>query len=405
MCQSELVPRLESFRGLRYNPAAVRLDDVIAPPYDVIDPLQRARLAHRNPANAVTVELPEPDLSRRLDRYQVAATLLASWQARGILLQDPSPSLYPYRMTSKDGSTSTGVIGALRLPGPDEEGAVLPHEQTLPKPKSDRLDLLRATRANLSPIWGLSLTAGVSAYFDPEGPPAAHATDDEGVLHQLWVLDDVDNIAAIGEAIGSSPVVIADGHHRYQTALAYQKEVRAANGDQPGPHDLVMALVVELADEQLRVGPIHRTLSSVPPGTDLPAAFAEWFDILHAGAASERVVGALAESEALALVTATDAWLLTPHPEAYLRAESDLDSSLVGLVLDQLPSVTATHRHTVAEAMAALRSGEAEAAVLLRPPTVPQIAQWARAGRMMPPKSTYFTPKPRTGMVYRTLAG
>ncbi|MHB1583585.1 MAG: DUF1015 family protein [Acidimicrobiales bacterium] len=398
------MPRLEPFRGLRYHPGAVRLDDVIAPPYDVIDSAQRARLAHRNPANAVAVELPEPDLGRRLDRYRVAATLLASWQARGILVADPVPSLYPYRMTRQDGTTSTGVIGALRLPGPDEPTAVLPHEQTLPKPKSDRLDLLRATRANLSPIWGLSLNEGVSAYFDPEGPPAAQAADDDGVLHQLWVLDDIDTIAAVGDAVGSSPVVIADGHHRYETALAYQREVRATAGDRPGPHDLVMALVVELADDQLQVGPIHRTLASIPPGTDLTAVFAKWFDILHAGAATERVVGALAESGALALVTANDAWLLTPRPEAYLQADSDLDSSLVGLVLDELPSVVATHRHTVTEAMTAIRGGEAEAAVLVRPPTVAQIAEWARAGRMMPPKSTYFTPKPRTGMVYRSLA-
>lgn len=394
---------MEPFRGLRYNPGAVRLDDVIAPPYDVIEPPERSRLARRNPANAVAVELPEADLQRRLDRYQVAATLLASWEARGILLRDPVPALYPYRMTTSDGRRTTGVIGALRLPEPSEEGSILPHEETLPKPRSDRLDLLRATRTNLSPIWGLSLTEGVSAYIEPEGQPAAGATDDDGVRHELWVLDDLDTLVAVDEAIAASPVVIADGHHRYETARTYQREVRAANGDRPGPHDLVMALVVELSAEQLRVGPIHRTLASLPPGLDLPAAFAKWFDVLHAGPASDRVVDALAGTGALALITPTDAWLLTPHADAYLEADSDLDSSLVGLVLEELPG-EATHRHSVAEAMGALRDGSAGAALLLRPPSVAQIAEWARAGRMMPPKSTYFMPKPRTGMVFRLLA-
>jgi uncharacterized protein (DUF1015 family) len=388
------MPRFEPFRGLRYDPATVRLEQVIAPPYDVIGSAERVTLANRNPANSVQVELPEPDLQRGLDRYQVAAGLLASWIEKGILVSDPAPAFYPYRMTSPDGRVSTGVIGAL---GMDDD--VLPHEQTLPKPRSDRLDLLRATGANLSPIWGLSLTAGLSATFDPQGPPAGDVFDDDGVRHQIWVLDDPSAVEAVRQAIAASPVVVADGHHRYETARAY----RAADDGHPGDHDLVMALVVELAEDQLTVGPIHRTLGGLPEGTDLPAVFGRWFDVVHAGPASERVVGALGSSRSLALMTPDEAWLLTPRPEAYEVAGSDLDASLVALAVRELPEHESTHQHSWQEAFADVKSGTAQAAVLLRPVTVAQIAEWAAARRRMPPKTTYFSPKPRTGMVFRRL--
>jgi ABC-type amino acid transport substrate-binding protein len=166
-----------------------------------------------------------------------------------------------------------------------------------------------------------------------------------------------------------------------------------------------MALVVELSEEQLTVGAIHRTLSGLPEGTDLRAAFGRWFDMVHAGSATERVVGALGGSGALALITTTDAWLLNPKPEASEVAGSDLDASLVALALADLPEQSSTHSHTWPEALAAVRDGEAQAAVLLRPVTVEQIADWAAARRRMPPKTTYFSPKPATGMVFRVLDG
>ncbi len=393
------MPRFEPFRGLRYDPGAVRLDQVIAPPYDVIGSAERVTLAHRSPANSVQVELPEPDLHRGLDRYQVAAELLASWITREIVVPDPVPAFYPYRMISPDGRATTGVIGALGVADED----VLPHEQTLPKPRSDRLDLLRATGTNLSPIWGLSLAAGLSATFDPKAAPAGEAHDDDGVRHQIWVLDDPAAVETVRQAVASAPVVVADGHHRYETARAYRDEIRAAGRHQPGPHDLVMALVVELAEDQLTVGPIHRTLAGLSEGVDIAAAFGRWFDILHAGPATERVVGALARSGSLSLVTAEGAWLLTPRPEAYEAAGSDLDASLVDLAARDLPSHETAYPHAWEEALSAVGSRAAQAAVVLRPVTVGQIAEWAGSRRRMPPKTTYFSPKPRTGMVFRPL--
>lgn len=394
------MPGFDPFRGLRYDPAAVRLDQVVAPPYDVVGPGERSTLAHRSPYNSIRVELPEADLRQGIDRYRVAAALLAAWVEKGVLAADPRPAFYPYRMTTPDGHASTGVVGALAVDADD----VLPHEQTLPKPRSDRLDLLRATGANLSPIWGLSLAAGLSAVVDPAGAPAGDAFDDDGVRHQLWVADDPDLVSAVATAVASAPVVVADGHHRYETARAYRKEVRAANGDRAGPHDAVMALVVELAEDQLAVGPIHRTLAGLPEGFDLPAAFGRWFDLLRAGEASDRVVGALGGSQSLALVTPAGAWLLTPHDELAEAAGDTLDSALVDRVLAELPPHESTHRHGWPEAYDAVRRGEAQAAVLLRPVTVAQIADYAAARRRMPPKTTYFSPKPRTGMVFRRLA-
>ena len=392
------VPRFEPFAGLRYDPT-VPLDGVIAPPYDVVSPEERAELAARHRANAIHVELPVDDPVAGLDRYHHAAALLGRWIDEGILLEDAAPVFYAYRMTAPGGDRTSGVIGALACE--PIGGEILPHEQTIPKDRSDRLDLLRACNANLSPIWGLSLTEGLSTLYQQDEPPDAEATDDEGVVHQLWIMDDPTAIDAIRVSVGSSPVVIADGHHRYETALTYQAERRAQREGAHGDYDLVMALIVELAPGQLTVGPIHRIVTGVPVGYDLLEAFGRWFDAVHAGPTEEQVVEAVAESGALALVTGTGVWLLTPREGAYQTAESDLDTSLVALVFEQVPGVSVQHHHDWRTVVSMVVAGGADAAVLMRPVSVAQIGEWAHARRRMPPKSTYFHPKPRTGMVFR----
>jgi uncharacterized protein (DUF1015 family) len=397
------MPRFEPFAGLRYNAARVDMAMVIAPPYDVIGPPERQRLASRHSANAVRIELPEPDHRAGLDRYQHAATMIQTWQEGGTLVADPGPRLYPYRMTTPDGRATNGVIGALAI-DPDSAATILPHEQTLPKPKSDRLDLMRATRANLSPIWGLSLTPGLTATFLPTGPPATAATDDDGVLHQLWVVDDPQVIEAVGRAVAATPVVLADGHHRFETALTYRMEEADAGRTKPGD-DLVMALVVELSDDQLQVGAVHRALSGLPDGLDLVDAFSSWFDVTRVGETTDRTVAALGETQALALIMPSGAWLLSPKDGTAEAAGASLDSSMVALVIAELPDHELAFNHTWQEAAEAIRTEEAQAVVLLRPIGVDQIAEWAHAGKRMPPKTTYFHPKPRTGMVYRSLDG
>ncbi len=395
------MPTFEPFRGMRYNLDSVRLDQVIAPPYDVIGSAERSTLAHRHPANSVAVELPEPDISAGVDRYQVAATVLDRWISEGVLVTEPRPAFYPYKMTSSDGRSTTGVIGALGV-GPDD--GVLPHEETLPKARTDRLDLLRATSTNSSPIWGLSLATGLTEILDTRAAPVGDALDDDGVRHQIWVTDAPDAIGALRRKIEGAALVVADGHHRYQTARTYREEMRSANGGRPGDYDLVMAYVVELVEDQVTVGPIHRTVDGLDPSVDVVTAFSRWFDVVRAGPAERRVVGALGESGSLALVTPDGAWLLAPRTEAIEAAGNDLDSAVVGLVLAELPEHSVSYRHSWQEAVSDVEDGTAQAAVLLRPVGVKRIAEWAADAKRMPPKTSYFSPKPRTGMVFRRLS-
>ncbi len=343
------------------------------------------------------MELPEPDHRAGLNRYDSSANQLLRWQDEGILIEEAIPCLYGYRMVSPGGHATNGIIGAL---GIDDESAagIFPHEQTLPKAKSDRLDLLAATRANLSPIWGLSLTAGLSEVFAPQAAPRAEAVAGDGVTHQLWVIDDPGTIRAVEDAVEASAVVLADGHHRYETARTY----REGRLDDPGA-DLVMALVVELSPEQLEVGPIHRALSGLPDGLDLVDVCSSWFDLTRVGDFDDRSTSALGQSGALALLMPSGTWLLSPKDGTAEAAGSDLDSSMVALVIAELPDHELEYLNSWQEGVRAIVDDKSQAVLLLRPVSVEQIAECANAGKRMPPKSTYFHPKPATGMVFRPL--
>jgi uncharacterized protein (DUF1015 family) len=381
------VPRFEPFAGIRYAPS-LPLGDVTSPPYDVIDAADRERLAASHPNNAVLVDCPVGDLgtggggtSTGTDGYEVAAAAFGRWRAEGVLVDDERPSFTVYRM-SADGRSTTGVLGALGLERPGE-GDVLPHERTTPKAKSDRLDLLRATRANLSAVWGLSLAAGVSALLDPPGDPQGDFTDGEGVRHECWRLDDPERVAAIAAAVASAPVVIADGHHRYETCLTYRDEVGAAV---PGA-GATLCYVVELAPDQLAVRPIHRVLSGLPAGTDVVAALATVYELEEA-----------ADGEP-ALVTPSARYGLRPRVD-----DGTLDTVRLERAFAGLPAHEVAYQHDAEVMVDAVRSGKADAGVLLKAVTVEQIKAVADARRRMPPKTTFFWPKPRTGIVFRSLS-
>lgn len=404
------MPRFHPFSGLRYAATDGRLDAVIAPPYDVISPDEQARLMGSSDHNAVRIELPMPDDGPGGgDRYQAAARIWAEWQGSGVICLDPEPSFYLYRMGFEDESgnprQTAGVIGALELSPPGQDG-IVPHERTTSKDKADRLELLRACRANLSPIWGLSTAEGLSALCEPTGPPDARATDDEGVHHRLWRVSQPGVVEAIESLVASASLVIADGHHRYETALTYRDEVRHATGGAPGPHDAVMAYVVELSDEQLDVRPIHRLIAGLPAGLDLPAALAEHFAVSPTAPPDTTMAARMDTAGALALVTTDGTWLLEPLPATEGAAGHDLDSSRLDVALAALgdPGPEVRFQHGVANVVAAVATGAAQAGVLLRPATVAQIAAVGAGGERMPPKTTFFNPKPRTGMVFRTLS-
>jgi len=397
------VPRFEPFRGLRYDPERVDLADVTAPPYDVIDGVARGELAGRHPCNAVCIDLPEGGD----DPYERARIQLEAWLADGTLRRD-APSFYVYRMThpGPDGSPrhTTGVFGALELSRPGE-GAILPHEHTTPKAKSDRLSLLRATRANLSAVWGLSPAAGLTRLLTLEKPPAIAWTDGD-VTHELWPIDDPARVEAIAAAVAAHPVVIADGHHRYETSLTYRDEQRSAADDTVPGAEAVLAFIVELADDELEVLPIHRLVTALPDGIsgdrDLLEALDPWFVVTEAGSVDDRIGERMAERGALVLVTSAGSWFLEPRPE-HEAAGRGLDSSRLDAALDALGVREVEFQHGVDEVLDAVASGRARAGFLLRPATVAQIVDIAHGGERMPPKTTFFSPKPRTGVVYRLL--
>ncbi len=402
------MPRFEPFPGLRYSPSHIRsLDDVVCPPYDVISESQRQALEARSPSNVVRLELPHDDGDPPDgDRYQRARQVLDAWRDGGILHRDGRPGFYGYRMSYTDPAgrpaSTLGVIGALGLEPPGE--GILPHEETTPKAKTDRLDLIRATRANLSPIWGLSPGTGLSAHITGPGHPAERVTDEDGIVHELWPIDDDGRIAAIREAVESQPVLIADGHHRYETALNYRAE-RAAAGQASPEDDAVMALVVELTDEQLTVQAIHRLVLGLPPGFSLAEALGKWFDVTPTGPVDRTILDRMEDAGALAVLTAHGVWLARPLPAVTDAATHDLDSSRLDVARADLPEHQVVYQHGWDNCAAAVAAGSASAAVLLRPATVEQIAAISRGGVRMPPKTTFFWPKPRTGMVIRELLG
>jgi uncharacterized protein (DUF1015 family) len=392
------VPRFDPFVGLRYGPEATDLSGVICPPYDVIDEAQRRALEAEHEANCVRLELPQP--SGEHDRYRAAADLLRQWRAPGgPLAVDDGPAFYVYRMGFRDEAgrprQTTGVLGALGIEAPG--GDVLPHERTTPKDKQDRLDLLRATRTNLSPIWGLSLARGLTQACEPAGPPDARATDMGGVHHRLWRIASPGVISAIADTVASAPLVIADGHHRYEVGQAYQGEQGTG-----GPQDAILALVVELAEDQLFVAPIHRLLSGLPAGWS-PEALSDWFEVSPTTAPDGGIVDRLVNAGGMALVMRSGTWLLRPRPALDDAAEMALDSSRVEVVLAAMSGVTVRYQHGWSIAVGAVANEDAEAAILVRPATVAQIAEVARRRERMPPKTTFFTPKPATGMVFRAL--
>ena len=396
------MPRFEPFPAVRYAVGAgADASDLVAPPYDVIGPDERAALERRSPHNAVRLELPS-------DGHGGAAQRFRAWLADGTLVQDDAPAFYVYRMTApggpadRDTRATTGVLGALQLEAPGQ--GIIPHEHTTTKDKADRLGILRATGVNLSPIWGLSASGGrLARAAEPDGlEPLARATDGEGVVHELWRLDDPERMAEVTAAVAAQPVLIADGHHRFEVANAYREEPGAL----PGAGAL-LAFVVELAEDQLAVHPIHRLLSDVAATLALPADLTPWFQIIPAPVDDpEQLPEAMAEAGALGLVLPDGLWLARPRSSIRWPAD-DLDSSRLDVALGALAlqgkASTVRFQHGAGIVADAVRKGEADAAVLLRPATVDQIAATGAGGHRMPPKTTFFWPKLRTGLVFRDL--
>ena len=413
------MPEFLPFRGIRYalgekSPPA-DLGPVAAPPYDVIDDDSRAALESSDPRNSVRLILPRDGEDGR-DRYQVAADCLDEWHRDGALAVDDSARLYLYEMLFQDEDAryrrTHGVIGALGLPSPGTDpsaAGILPHERTMTTAKSDRLSLLRTTRTNLDPIWVLSLTEGLSAQLVPHRVPLiAYCEDHDGVTHRLFPLTDARSIGEVTEAIASTPVVLADGHHRFETACAYRDERVAAGLGDPDT-GRIMAFAAELADDELSVRPIHRLVHGLQ-GVEARSALNSAFTVVDAGPNTPdgivKLRARMRDEGALGLVHRSGLALLRPTLDVtdFDDVLRDVDSVRFDVhVRAALPGATVTFRSDAAAVAALVEKGAADAAVLLRPVTVAQIRAAAFAGVRMPEKTTYFSPKPRTGMVFRSL--
>ena len=394
------VPRFEPFAALRYAPS-LPLDDVAAPPYDVLSDADVDALLGRHPRNIVAGDVP-----REVEgdgRYDEAARRLAAWVRDGTIVRDASPTFTLYRMRFDDEAgcerETVGVLGGLEVVD-EGAGGVLPHERTTPKAKTDRLDLTRSTATNLSPVWGLSLTAGLTDLLREPAEVVGVCHDENGVVHTVERVSDARRIAAIAAAVGASPVLIADGHHRYAISRTFRDEVRATKGMATAA-ELTLTYVAELVEDQLSIDAIHRLYHRITP-----EVLVQWlspsFDITEAGPVGPAFATEVVARGALCLVRpdGTGAWL-TPKPAAFAGVRSLDGAYLEHALRDHDPDVS--YQHGVQRVVDRVGAGEASAGVLIRPTSIVEIRRTANERLLMPPKSTFFTPKLRTGLVLRPL--
>lgn len=394
------MPRFEPFQALRYR-RNVDLHDVCSPPYDVLSDLDRLALATAHANNIVHIDMP---LASSGNAYEHAVVVLNQWITEGVLVRDDQPSFTLYRMkftdTTGKARNVVGVIGALEVVD-EGAGGVLPHERTTPKAKTDRLELTRATDANLSPVWGLSLATGLSTLLTEPAELLGELTDDLGVVHSVERVTDDAHIAAISAAIAAHPVVIADGHHRYAISRTYRDEVRARTGSTSTGAELTMTYVNELIDEQLSVAAIHRLYEGITY-KELAAALSPFFTINDADPVGPTTLSQMNERGSLCLVAKTGRthWL-TPIAEKF-EGVRNLDSAYLEHALSTVQHEV-RYQHGITEVQHELSTSDAAAAILIRPVSVAEIQRTANEGLLMPPKSTFFSPKLRTGFVLREM--
>jgi uncharacterized protein (DUF1015 family) len=356
---------VKPFRALRYGDRAGRLDDLVAPPHDVVTPELHERLLAASPYNAVRLVHPDDPVE--------AGRTLAEWRREGLLVREDEPAVWILEEEFLDAQGNArkrrGIVARVRLE-PYADGRILPHERTFPRQKDVRLQLLRATRAKLSPI--LLLHEGNS----PEPPAAAPELEAtfQGTTSRLWRVTG----AAIetGLAGVSGTLLIADGHHRYETALRFHEE----DGGEETAY--VLAVLVSRRDPGVVILPTHRLATAVSAELD--------------GAPSTGVQEALAELDQIPREHAAFVVVRREGAKLVRSERAKLDTAVV----DELPLEGVTYTASVSEAERAVVSGEAAAAFLVRPPTIEQVETFAHAGERMPPKSTYFFPKLTSGLLF-----
>lgn len=434
------------FRGLRYNPELVKdLSLVVAPPYDVISPESQRTFHARHDQNVIRLilgEVREADDGEQ-NRYRRAGDDFRLWQAEKVLVRDPAPAIYLYQQIfqAPDGRelTRRGLIALVRL---EEFGGrtVFPHERTMAAPKEDRLRLMQSCHANLSPIFGIypGPLLEVDRLFMTEEKikPTIDLSDWDGIRHRVWTFEDRVEIEAVRDAFESTPIFIADGHHRYETALAFRDLMRAKDrGDHAAkntrPYNYIMMTLVSADDPGLVILPIHRLLRQLPGGgldaylaqvsqqfsvervpfpLDLEAGAAAILGRLQATGSGIHRFGLYVGGESAYLLTLADERIVEAEvtegkPAAYKRLDVTI---LHALLIDgplrrqgqaALPDDAFLYTHDAVEAIRMVQAGACGAAFFLNPTKIAEVQAVAGAGLRMPPKSTFFYPKLLTGLV------
>lgn len=430
-----------AFKAFRYNLDQTNLQEVIAPPYDVISPAEQERLYAKSPLNCIRLILNkgQENDSDGANRYTRAKDFLHEWIQKGDLIQEDTPSFYLYRQTFadlRDGKTQTrvAVFGRLKLE-PFEKGIVIAHEKTLSKPKQDRLNLLKATETNLSAVFGLyedpeaKVRGVLETYLKQEA--ACQAVDAENVKHELWVLHDPQTVETLTKHWAAKNVYIADGHHRYQTALDYGLARRKAENVPEGqemPYDFILMALVAFEDSGILLYPTHRmvNLKAFPELSQNPQEalrkLEAYFDISELDTAKfvPTLENAAADKIQLGLLLGSKAWLLNlkdwrqakPHmpagkPDIWYQMDVAVLSHLILGHLWAIPETewesVMTYTHSDPEAVEHALKNTQTAVFLLKAPRVQILRDMGRAGELMPQKSTYFYPKLASGLVFHVL--
>lgn len=417
---------LRPFRPLRYNPAAVGdLSKVVAPPYDVISPSYRDKLYERSEHNVIRLIL-----NRDADPYTAAATHLQDWRRQGILTRDAAPAFgyYVENFALADGSQHerAGLLATIRLEA-FESGHIRPHEKTFARAKADRMRLIQACRTNLSAIFGM--------FPQPDDglqPAREHAArhdadidlrDDSGERHRVWFLTDPQVNGELARRFADAEVLIADGHHRYETALAYRDHLREQGLlDEEAPHNFILMYLCSMSDPGLVVLPTHRVLRELPlPATEVLRRVGEHFGLVACHRENlKQVLAGAPGAVGIMLAGSEKAWVATLEDHAAIEAyEQDvapparkldvaiLDRVLLRGLLELDPTAAGQagrlfYTHDGAEAFDAVSQG-APAAFFLNAPKISDVMAISQAGATMPEKSTYFYPKLLSGLVFHPL--
>jgi uncharacterized protein (DUF1015 family) len=407
------------FRGVRYDPHQVSdLAAVTSPPYDVIDPDDASHLEGLDPHNVVRLILPRGGDGDADNRYTHARVVLDEWLAEGVLRRDDAPALYVYEQSGA-GAVQRGLIAAVGLHDPADR-VVLPHEDVMPGPVADRLELMRATSANLEPILLVYDGAARTAALVDEvcaGQPLVETQAEDGLLQRLWAVTDPAQQDLVATDLAPQQALIADGHHRYATYRRLQAE-HHDGGDGAGDWDFGLAMLVDARSHPLRVRAIHRVVADLRLD-DAVSLAGQAFEhrpvdggldgalkVLHADTGAHPFV--LTDGERYALVHDPDPGAVDDvlPPGQHSPDWRALDASVLhALLLDELWDVGDARTSYLHEADAAVRAARrlSGVAVLMRPVTVDVVLSLAARGERMPRKSTSFGPKPRTGLVLRLL--